>query len=220
MQQYRRSIILCEKCGIKFDVVFWNFVDAVQQPAWKGLLLDGQFFSHSCPRCMQQAIVPHALFYRDDACMLRVCFHPQETRRELFYTEAVEYFKEGYALRLLSSPSAFAEKLHLFDAGLNDKVIEIWKAEQLPRIARAFPGREVCALRYVPRESAQHIYFTIYAGSRQLNTIALKRAEYDARHEKLYPYLHMKEKPGRYLRVDQNFIKSPPGRFLLSKLKS
>lgn len=233
MQACGKTNVPCGKCGRPAELLQWPEVRGDLQPEHKRLLLKGDFFAAQCSFCDKKFTYFYPLFYRDAARRLMIFFDPEETRREVFYPEAVEpHRKGGYALRLASSPEALAEAIALFDAGISDKALALLKAAQLPRAQASFPGRGIDALRYAPRQSTpqqsmpqqsaprqseKYLYLDAYAGGRRLNRLALPMREYEEIYRRVKPYLHMKENAGRYLRIDEGWTQTAAGKFFQKK---
>lgn len=205
---------VCGACGASFSVPQMARVDAAKQPSYKQALLEGRFFSHACPRCLRPVTALHRLFYQDDAHMLQLLLDPEEHRREVFYPEAVPAFHSGYRLRLVSAQPALAETLRIFEDGLSDKVLEVWKAAHRVRIAREYAGREIEALRYA-QSQGKYISFDLFAAGRAIARLSLPRADYCAREEVLAPFLRKGDLPGRYLRVGAGYLQTRAGKRLV-----
>lgn len=204
----------CRHCGAAIYANLPPEVDAVARPGAKRALLDGSFFQLSCPKCLQSTQALPRLFYRDAAAMLMAVLDPTESRQELFFADAVPAFRQGYSLRLAASPEALAETLRIFEDGLSDKVLEVWKFAHMERIAREYAGRQIEALRYA-QSQGKYISFDLIANGKHITRLSLPRADYAAREQALAPYLRKGDLPGRYLRVDAGYLRTRAGKRLL-----
>ncbi len=220
MPTYRESRLTCEKCGHTFDIAIWAAIDAYQSEQ-RAELLSGSIFLHACPACAHRNRLEYTLVYTDTERKKKILLDAQEGRAELFELGMVEESRSGYDLRLVSTVEACAEKIRVFEAGLNDKALELWKVVCLARTQRAYAGRGITELRYLPQESAKYIYLEALrsksAEKRTIATLAFPRAEYEQFLQTLLPHIHKKDKHGRYVRIDSTWANAQEGRALSIK---
>lgn len=97
-----------------------ELVESKKDPAQKDAILDGSFFEFICPDCGYSTSVLYSMRYLDESQKLIV---------DLLEEEASSFEeKEGYTNRIVSNPNELVEKILIFDAGKDDRIIEMEKA--------------------------------------------------------------------------------------------
>lgn len=119
------------------DVNVWHSITVSDSADLKKDLLSGKVNMFCCPSCSYRALVPEPLLYHDEEKSLMISFSPcsdEQSGKKLF-EEIKETSKasgeldnlRGYKLRFVCDYNSFLEKLLIFDAGLDDKTIEVLK---------------------------------------------------------------------------------------------
>lgn len=109
----------CSKCGGRHDVDVPATADVSANPELKEKILSGELFLWQCPVCGTRNLIKYPLVYHDPA-----------ERLILVLTDAMlnaEGLQEGYTGRMVRSVGELIEKIKIFDAGLDDVVIEMCK---------------------------------------------------------------------------------------------
>ena len=129
--------IRCPKCGAMNDMTAWQSVTVSDSEDLKQELLAGRLNILTCCECSARALLPMPLLYHDEAKKLMFSFYPAENEDAAAaqFTSIRESSKssgelegfEDYNLRFISSYNALLEKILIFDAGLNDKTVEVIK---------------------------------------------------------------------------------------------
>ena len=136
----RDEIITCPKCGNQAPFMIWRSVKTMIDPEMKAAVRDGSAFLFTCPKCGNQAVIDYGFLY-----------HQMEDRIMIFYAETDEdaegfmssfrkdkfpvemqdilgdFLNDNYLVRIVRSRYELREKLEIFDAGLDDRIIEIFK---------------------------------------------------------------------------------------------
>ena len=129
--------VRCQKCGALNDITLWQSVTADDSEDLKSDLLAGRLNVLCCTQCQTRALVPTPLLYRDTKNKLLISLCPTsdpdeakknfDTVRESSRRSGELDDLAGYRLRFVSSYNDLMEKILIFDAGLDDKTIEIIK---------------------------------------------------------------------------------------------
>lgn len=109
----------CSRCGRLYRMEFDGSVDALVNPEAKERVKSGEHFMWHCPECGWTNLICRPFLYHD----------PQE-RLMILLTDAdikAEELPEGYTGRIVRSAGDLIEKIKIFDAGLDDVVIEMCK---------------------------------------------------------------------------------------------
>jgi hypothetical protein len=72
------TLIRCSNCGMQFPAHVYSYVDAVQEPRAKALLLSGQLNSVPCPSCGNLNTMMTPLLYHDPTKELLIALVPME----------------------------------------------------------------------------------------------------------------------------------------------
>ncbi len=108
----------CPTCGTAFDVQRYDMVNVKENPELKASVINGEIFLQDCPRCGRRHLVGGPLVYLDPDEMVLLML----SDKPLSMTDT-----GGYTARLVSRAGDLIEKVKIFDAGLDDKAIEMCK---------------------------------------------------------------------------------------------
>lgn len=183
--------VKCPNCGELGEVTVWNAVTVKDSPDLKADLLAGKINMFRCGTCGHKALMPTHLLYHDEEQRLLISFTPcEENLRKRLYENVVETSKEtgalekfeGYNLRFVTEYNELLEKLLIFDAGLNDKAVEVIKLMILSQDAEKADAR-VCRFGKLENETLE---FMIYDKTEnQVYTSAVPKQSYDTIYARL-----------------------------------
>ncbi len=131
----------CPTCGAAFDVQRHDLINVKEEPELKASVMGGEIFLQECPRCGRRHLVGGPLVYLDpDENLLLMLTDKPMTMADT----------GGYTARRVSRAGDLIEKIKIFDAGLDDKAVELCKY-----ITRQELGKEV-ELRFLRLEGADN----------------------------------------------------------------
>ena len=139
MSEKRIEKIRCPKCGGEHEFTIWNRINTELDPDLREKVISGELFRTVCPSCGQTIDVIYPCLYHQMGDKFMIYYAPgQEAMRQ-----AVEAFREGteeigikrgsgpdeegYTYRVVGSLYDLQEKIAIFEAGLDDRAIEICK---------------------------------------------------------------------------------------------
>jgi hypothetical protein len=106
-------------------------VNATLHPELKEQLIERELFRFHCPACGETSELVFPLLYHDPQRKRMVwLLIPDEKGQVALDQASVGLSKgalKGYTLRLVTNTNALIEKILIFDAGLDDRVIELMK---------------------------------------------------------------------------------------------
>jgi len=128
--------ITCPACGTASQYSMWRSINTAMSPGMKQAVRDRSAFAFVCPHCGKQCNVDYGFLYHqmEDSMMIQYAqgdeaaadayrlFFPEQPDEEL-----IDVKKENYLIRIVRSQNQLLEKLAIFDAGLDDRIIEIYK---------------------------------------------------------------------------------------------
>lgn len=131
----------CPQCGHECSAKVWGSINVKEKPELKGQILDGSFFVNTCPECGNEVtLVYNCLYLDEDNHQMFYLIAGNGSEEDDFQAEQeakaaanmVPFWREGdYILRIVHSASDLREKVMIFDAGYDDRVVEIAKGMAL-----------------------------------------------------------------------------------------
>ena len=101
-------------------------LNTAQDPELKARVKDGSLFVLECPYCGTRNLVTYETLYHDPGAHLMIWLLPGDKEAPAGVAQAVKQL-EGYTLRRVSDVGSLVEKVNIFDAGLDDRLIEMCK---------------------------------------------------------------------------------------------
>lgn len=150
-QDFREEDIVCPKCGKQGKFPVWEKVDVQAQPALKAALHYGALFRYQCPKCGTLVNINYSVLYEDADKKLALYYAANQEdvqqMQQVFNSAPKDY--DGptpwgdYKKRIVVSQNQLREKVLIFDAGLDDRVIELLKLVILANLQEEHPDLEV-----------------------------------------------------------------------------
>lgn len=119
----------CPHCGYGQQFSVWGSVTASKDLELKQKVLDGTIFRQSCKKCRQIFSLDNSLLYNDTDSNFAVWLCEGGVTNEL--EDAMDSFgmmlSKSTRLRIVYTLEELAEKIRIFEAGLNDIYVQIVK---------------------------------------------------------------------------------------------
>ena len=117
----RNYAVRCPECGCIIPFELYDSITSSLDPGLRQQILDGQFETVVCPDCRAVSYIQYDILYHDPARRFMVCVG----------TDYSDVFQQSdcpkdYKLRYVDYKQ-LAEKIRIFEAGLNDRIMEITK---------------------------------------------------------------------------------------------
>ena len=133
--------IKCLKCKKASDFEFYESINTALDPKLKQRVKNFDIFKFVCPHCGSEQFVNYSFLYHqmEDQIMIFYCQDEEEVNKvrslyaEDFATATDENGVErpidtsGYRRRIVIGADELVEKIRIFDAGLDDRLMEIYK---------------------------------------------------------------------------------------------
>lgn len=131
MSQSDQLQFKCGSCGEPVDVTVWHTVDVAKNPELKEQVLSTDLTSFACPKCGYVTEAQYEVLYQDlaHACMIWLQY-PNDQGQMTFKRGELDVPKDApkhFRLRLVSDSNELAEKVRVFDDGLDDRAVELMK---------------------------------------------------------------------------------------------
>lgn len=161
-EQYKpvKADITCAKCGKKSTLTLRACVNVSLHPEEKKQVLDGSFFVYTCPDCGEKMNVVYPLLYDDMAKALMIYLLPDQTEEALAklnaqqksWSEDMLKAARVCTMRAVRSINELAEKIKIYDAGLDDRFVELAKAFVFAQFLKQTPGCQVVQVLFERQE--------------------------------------------------------------------
>lgn len=118
----------CPRCSAVQPFRAWQTVNTRISPEAAAQVLDCSLFLFQCQKCGAQAQLLHPLLYHDMEKRLMIYLMPPGSEDS---KATLEQMKGGamaeFQLRIVESPEELAEKVRLFECGLDDRIVDLFK---------------------------------------------------------------------------------------------
>ena len=146
---------VCTNCGSKHAAAEIQGINVAENPELKARVRDGSLFVWECPCCGQRNLLRFQTLYHDPSRKLMIWLLPDGSRPPEAVAEAIKAL-HGYTLRRVCDPGALVEKVNIFEAGLDDAVMELCKYVTAMEMAQKNPEAADAQFRFVRIEGADN----------------------------------------------------------------
>lgn len=184
--------IRCPKCGSESDFEIYNSINTGVDPELKEKVMDGSVFLFKCPECGHEGYIVYPCLYQqtEDSLMIYLVKESDvEEAREAFekgagvLAEAASEL-EGYSLRIVTTQNGLREKINIFDAGRDDRVIELIKLFYFVKFKEKMPDKEFEELLYDDQGEEAGVLFFMNEGQ-VIGTVAVPGGMYNEIEDKV-----------------------------------
>ncbi|MCR5003649.1 MAG: CpXC domain-containing protein [Bacteroidales bacterium] len=121
--------IQCSSCRETHGIEVYNSVNVGQDPELKEGVRSGSLFLWECPHCGRPNLASYPFLYHDPDRKLMIWLLPDNsvTEAQLKAVSSQLDALEGYTFRRVSDVGSLIEKISIFDADLDDRIIEMAK---------------------------------------------------------------------------------------------
>ena len=148
----------CPTCGTAFDVQRCDIVNVRENPELKASVISGDIFLQECPRCGRRHLASWPLVYLDPDEMVLLMLSDKPLAME---------DTGGYTARRVARAGDLVEKVKIFDAGLDDKAIELCKY-----VTKQEAGKEM-DLRFLRLDGADNELVFTYPSNGRMELLAV-----------------------------------------------
>lgn len=130
MSLSEQTTVECPKCTSGQFITYWQSVNVTLDPDLKKKVLDRTLFTFTCEHCGYIAAMYHPLLYHDIEQRLMVSLGeeaPDNVTSKGIFASLASKIEAEYTFRLVSSVDELIEKILIWDAGLDDRVVEVVK---------------------------------------------------------------------------------------------
>lgn len=184
MSQHSVKKINCPICGQVLDFTVWKTINTVSNPEMKEKVRTREAFTLRCPECGEMINLDYGFLYfqMEDEMMIYYASDQKETENvyKMFREngKAAKRLKElqsKFLYRIVHSQNELREKLCIFDAGLDDRVIELAKLLYAGIFFTEHPEAESDVVYFRPEDMT----FVSYNESKPVATAVMNKNYYD-----------------------------------------
>ena len=133
----------CPHCQHVQDFEVLLLVTGDMEPPLRDRIISGDWATFSCQKCQKQERILYPTLYEDRVRKVRIHYQPDETEAAQLLKQLPETVASygpdyvDYQVRLVTNPLDFMEKVAIFTAGYDDRIMEAVKqalkqADSLP----------------------------------------------------------------------------------------
>ena len=126
----------CPTCFLEQDITIWGSVNTSLNPELKPKVLSQDILRLKCSACNGILMLGYPLLYNDMAKQLMIWLKPGQQDQ----MPSPPPFMGDYRLRVVRSPNGLVEKILVFDADLDDRVIEVVKLGVCRELISSYGG--------------------------------------------------------------------------------
>lgn len=122
MSRNHMKKVHCPDCKKEYEIQMWDSITGDLNREEKRNILNGEFGRNDCPFCGRKNYFVYPFLYHDmnSKCMIGLqCNYGNDFLEK--------YAPEGYRFRIVDDMAHLAEKIAIFDSGLNDLIVETTK---------------------------------------------------------------------------------------------
>ena len=153
MSKHHIEKVTCPSCHHEGDFEVWDSINTVLDPEMKEKVLNQSIFLYTCPNCGETFRLNYPTLYHQMEDLVMIYLVPEsevEKTYEMFYEEnaLADYRTEKYLNRIVTSANQLIEKIKIFDAGKDDRIIELVKLLAADSILKNNPAIDFDELRF------------------------------------------------------------------------
>jgi len=160
----------CRRCGAALQTEVYTSVNAAEDPELRSRVRDGSLFVWQCPHCGTANLIRSPFMYHDPDARLMIWLsggdEASAERASLLFSE--EEALQGYTARLVDNVGDLIEKVKIFDAGLDDMVMEICKY-----VTRLEIGADATGMKFLSVSGADHEITLAYPKDGDMEMVAV-----------------------------------------------
>ena len=143
MTQQKTITVNCPACFEDSSFKIYSAIDAARNPELKEKIFSREIFKFSCPLCGEEILVAYDCTYTDPEkkCVVALVSDMEQDSQSVLKVE-------GHTLRIVSSINEFVEKIALWEDGIDDKVVELYKIMLEDQFEDERPGSKLLGIFY------------------------------------------------------------------------
>ena len=169
MSNSRIEKIKCPQCGKELEFRIWASVESDTTILDEGPrtddIISGELFALECEGCGFKTLIPYPIVFNDKKHNAHVYMTQPEGVEECLDEINRAKYKAGSKVRVVTTLSAFREKVMLFTDGLDDRLLEIAKLVYVLQNRETMEANKVDAIYYDSQDGTRK--FALIAGENE-----------------------------------------------------
>ncbi len=138
MSSKKEVKITCPRCDATSPFTIWLSINTADDPELKESVRNQSLFRFTCPYCGVETMIDYGLLYHqpEDKLMVHYAVTPENEQEVVSMLTDPEknapfrsLFDAHYVIRVVRSRNQMLEKLAIFDANFDDRLIELYKRD-------------------------------------------------------------------------------------------
>lgn len=142
--------VTCPNCGKEREFTLWSQIDAKENPELREALFKNELFSFTCPHCGEEAIISYPFLYQDGDSFRIFFTNDHKVRKDLLESDITT--------RIVTSRNRLCEKIVIFEAGLDDRVIELLKVLYSHQLQQENPNAVFDSIYYFTGQNGEYSF--------------------------------------------------------------
>ena len=196
MSLKRKEDIQCPKCGKTNEYTFWASINTETDPEMKEQVKSGEAFIFTCPDCGAKMMINADMLYhdRENRLLIHYCaseesyyevskmlngeFDQSAEDEEILQKILTANEMDSYIKRIVTTQNQIREKIVIFEAGLDDRVIEFAKAMVMTNLMKDVEGMDFEEVLFNIQPDGSYA-FEIINTKESLGIVPFKKELYD-----------------------------------------
>lgn len=188
--------IACLNCKKKSEFDFYGSINTLDDPKLKQRVKNFDLFKFICPYCGSEQFVGYSFLYHqmEDKLMIYCCQNDEEIAsvRKLFDDDFATVTDEtgrqraidtsAYRRRIVIGVDDLVEKIRIFDAGLDDRLMEVYKVllyGQMQSQLAEMPGGDDVDAVFVDEDITGALILVFLAEGQAVGSVPFSKEAYD-----------------------------------------
>lgn len=144
----RKQTVPCPKCGKDIEFTLWQSINN-EMPFAMPDIISGKLFEVECKHCGLKTHVNYPILVNDMAHKVMIYYTYPDGVKET--EKALEHMKKIYngKTRIVTDQAALREKVGIFNADLDDRVIELLKAIVMVQVNDQIADKDVQGVYFI-----------------------------------------------------------------------
>ena len=166
MSSQRKITVTCPKCNKSHPFTIWQSINTSLDPEMKAAVIDLSAFLFECPTCGEKNYVNYSFLYHQmvDKIMIHYASSDKDAEEvcKMLAGDAPagmlqDMRKNNYLTRLVRTHNELREKIMIFDNGLDDRIIELLKADIFNTFIKDNPDSKDVEILYFRGDEKNYI---------------------------------------------------------------
>ena len=136
MSMKKNVTVCCPECKKESEFTVWDSINTSIDPDMEAKVRDRSAFLFHCPECGGETYLDYGFLYHNMETKLMIQYADSDETAEEFINALEESYntemfrdlmQNDYTVRVVRSRDRLLEKLLIFDKGLDDRLVEIYK---------------------------------------------------------------------------------------------